>query len=126
MATITIKNVGPIKNIENLELNKVNVFMGPQSSGKSTIAKIISYCIWLEKDVATSQSLKTYEENKTRFRDYMESFHKVKGYLRADSYILYRSEVVKIKWENEQNTLEWVDQYAYQRSKYHTSLPNGI
>ena len=48
MATITIKNVGPIKEAE-LTLNKVNVFMGPQSSGKSTIAKIISYCTWVEK-----------------------------------------------------------------------------
>ena len=49
MATITIKNVGPIKSVENLEINKVNVFMGQQSSGKSTIAKIISFCTWVEK-----------------------------------------------------------------------------
>ena len=48
MATITIKNVGPVKEA-HFELNKINVFMGPQSSGKSTIAKIISYCQWVEK-----------------------------------------------------------------------------
>ena len=117
MATITIKNVGPIKEIINLEFNKVNVFMGPQSSGKSTIAKIISYCTWVEKDVATSQSLKTYQENKTYFKEHLESFHKIRGYFRADSYILYKSEVVEIKWENEKSSLNWVDQYAYKRSK---------
>ena len=116
MATITIKNVGPIKEAE-LTLNKVNVFMGPQSSGKSTIAKIISYCTWVEKDVATSQSLKIYQENKTYFKDHLEIFHKIKGYFRADSYILYKSEVVEIKWENEKCSLNWVDQYAYKRSK---------
>ena len=36
MAHIIIKNIGPIKEVE-LDLNKINVFMGPQSSGKSTI-----------------------------------------------------------------------------------------
>ena len=48
MNTITIRNVGPIKDV-TIELNKVNVIMGPQSSGKSTIAKAISYCQWVEK-----------------------------------------------------------------------------
>ena len=27
------------------------MLIGPQSSGKSTIAKVISFCLWLEKDV---------------------------------------------------------------------------
>ncbi|OYT12881.1 MAG: hypothetical protein B6I19_08035 [Bacteroidetes bacterium 4572_114] len=48
MSKITIRNIGPIKDV-TLNLNKVNVIMGPQSSGKSTIAKIISYCQWVEK-----------------------------------------------------------------------------
>lgn len=43
-----IRNIGPIKEAV-FDLNKVNVFMGPQSCGKSTIAKIISYCSWFEK-----------------------------------------------------------------------------
>lgn len=48
MARLIIRNIGPIKNVD-IELNKVNVFIGEQSSGKSTIAKIISFCSWLEK-----------------------------------------------------------------------------
>ena len=67
MTTIEIKNIGPIKEVE-ISLNKINVFMGPQSSGKSTIAKIISFCTWVEKDVATNQSLSIYQENKKYFR----------------------------------------------------------
>ena len=50
MARLIIRNIGPIKNVD-IELNKVNVFIGEQSSGKSTIAKIISFCSWLEKTV---------------------------------------------------------------------------
>ena len=45
---IKISNIGPIKEVD-FRLNKVNVFMGEQSSGKSTIAKIVSYCQWVEK-----------------------------------------------------------------------------
>ena len=116
MAKIIIRNVGPIKEAE-FDLNKVNVFMGPQSSGKSTIAKIISYCTWVEKDVATSQSLKTYQDNKTHFRDYLVNFHKIKGYFRDDSFIYYKSDVIEIKWENQLCDIKWVDQYAYKRSK---------
>lgn len=48
MNRIEIKNIGPIKDV-NFELNKINILMGPQSSGKSTIAKIISFCQWAEK-----------------------------------------------------------------------------
>lgn len=91
--------------------------MGPQSSGKSTIAIIISFCTWVEKDVATSQSLSEYQENITYFRERLESFHKIKGYFNSDSYIHYKSEVVEIVWENEECSISWVDKYAYQRSK---------
>lgn len=116
MTTIAIRNIGPIKKVE-ISLKKINVFMGPQSSGKSTIAKIISFCTWVEKDVATGQSLSQYQENKIYFRERLESFHKIKGYFNSDSYIHYRSEVVEIIWENEKCSISWVDKYAYKRSK---------
>ena len=117
MTTIAIRNIGPIKEVKKISLNRINVFMGPQSSGKSTIAKIISFCTWVEKDVATNQSLSEYEDNKTYFRERLESFHKIKGYFNSDSYIRYKSEVVDIVWENEECSISWVDRYAYKRSK---------
>lgn len=116
MAKIIIKNIGPIKDAQ-FDLNKINVFMGPQSSGKSTIAKIISYCTWVEKDVATSQSLETYQNNKTYFKNHIVNFHKIKGYFRPESFLLYKSDVVEIKWEDQESVIKWVDQYAYKRSK---------
>ncbi|MGB3588014.1 MAG: AAA family ATPase, partial [Tunicatimonas sp.] len=41
MEKIIIKNFGPIKDIE-LEIKDINVFIGSTSSGKSTVAKLIS------------------------------------------------------------------------------------
>lgn len=117
MTTIAIRNIGPIKEVKEIYLNKINVFMGLQSSGKSTIAKIISFCTWVEKDVATSQSLSEYQENKTYFRERLESFHKIKGYFNSDSYIHYKSKVIDIVWKNEECSISWVDKYAYKRSK---------
>ncbi len=49
MANIIIKYVGPLKEV-SLDIKRINVFMGPQSTGKSTIAKIISQALWAEKN----------------------------------------------------------------------------
>ena len=116
MTKLIIKNVGPIKEVD-IELNRLNVFIGPQSSGKSTIAKIISFCTWVEKDVATSQSLSEYQNNDRYFIERLESFHKMKGYFKPSSYIFYKSDVVEITWKDEKCDISWVDRYAYKRSK---------
>jgi len=39
---IIIKNFGPLKQVE-LDLKEVIVLIGPQASGKSTIAKLIHF-----------------------------------------------------------------------------------
>jgi hypothetical protein len=49
MTKITIKYIGPLKEV-SLYIKRINVFMGPQSTGKSTIAKIISQALWAEKN----------------------------------------------------------------------------
>ncbi|MDR2123037.1 MAG: ATP-binding protein [Flavobacteriaceae bacterium] len=113
---LIIKNVGPIKDI-TLYVNKVNVFMGPQCSGKSTIAKIISYCTWVEKDVATSQSLEKYKKDKYYFRNLLESFHKMRGYINKDSIIEFESNIIKLKYTEEKFTIEWKNRYDYKRNK---------
>ena len=40
---LIVKNFGPIKDAE-LELKKVTVFIGPQGSGKSALAKLVAIC----------------------------------------------------------------------------------
>ena len=42
-ATLKVKNFGPIKDVE-LDLRDVNVFIGPQASGKSVLAKLFTIC----------------------------------------------------------------------------------
>ena len=90
MTRITIHNIGPIKNV-SLELNKINVFIGPQSSGKSTIAKIISYCSWYEKNAVLHTS------KRPDFFEELMVFHNFEpSYFSSDSRIEYETEICKM------------------------------
>lgn len=48
--TIHIKKLGPINEC-TLEIKQFNVFTGPQSNGKSTVAKAIYYCRSIKQDI---------------------------------------------------------------------------
>ena len=116
MAHIIIKNIGPIKEVE-FDLNKINVFMGPQSSGKSTIAKIISFCLWVEKNVCLFRDTLDIELN---FQKILEDYHQLHGYFNEGSYIQYQSEYVNIQYTSEKNTavIRSLDsKFDYKRSK---------
>lgn len=92
MARIIINNIGPIKNVE-LTLNRVNVFMGPQSCGKSTIAKIISFCSWFEKEAIINGK-------QNRFYEQLVEYHELDAvYFRDDSFIDYQSDFSHIVFQ---------------------------
>ena len=94
MNSLTIRNIGPIENV-TLLLNKVNVIMGPQSSGKSTIAKIISYCHWVEKHYILEHSLDSMSEQ-------LKEFHRMNdSYFNDDSYFKYIGDVLTIICKNQ-------------------------
>lgn len=86
MNRIIIRNIGPIKNID-LDLNKINVFIGPQGSGKSTVAKIISFCSWLEKNNSVTEQACS-EGLIAR----LTSFHHMEGYFSQESELLYEGD----------------------------------
>lgn len=92
MIKIIIKHIGPLTSVE-LDLNKVNIIMGPQSSGKSTIAKIVSYCQWVEKRFVLDGSF-----NYSFIERFME-FHRISSsYFNENSLIEYKSNSVYIKY----------------------------
>jgi len=113
---IEILNVGPIIEVK-LDLNKFNVFMGEQSSGKSTIAKIISFCHWVEKDAALHQSFENYQLNKKYFIEKLETFHNLKGYFNNKSEIKFESDTIRIHYKWNDFEISWVNQFSYKRNK---------
>ena len=104
MPTIEIKNIGPVKKA-TFDLNKINVFMGPQSSGKSTIAKIISFCTWLDKKYARDGFFSAIKENDLDIPDYIEelkSYHRLtNGYFSDESSIAFDGEEIAFSYNRE-------------------------
>lgn len=113
---LKIKNIGPIEFIE-IVLNKINVFMGQQSSGKSTIAKIISFCSWIEKDISIHQDFSHYLKD-DNFKEKLETFHKMKGYLSIDSEIEYTGDAIRLHFKGDKINIEWVNtRFDYTKCK---------
>lgn len=53
MENLSIKNFVSLKEV-NIELSKINIFIGPQAKGKSLIAKLISYFKSIPLEVTTA------------------------------------------------------------------------
>ena len=115
MRRLTIRNVGPVKSVD-INLNKVNVFIGPQSSGKSTIAKVLSTCSWVEKEVAITMD-EGFVADADAFISLMSDFHKMSKYFDEASEILFETDVVCIILKGKKFSIKLKDQEVYLREK---------
>lgn len=106
---IEIKSVGPIKDVK-IFLNKINLFIGPQSSGKSTIAKVISFCYWLEKNALMNQGIQHID--KTFFENKLIVFHKMSSYFSEDSYLKYEGEAIRFEYTPESFNIEKTENFG--------------
>lgn len=97
MQKLVIKNIGAIKHIE-FEVNRINVFMGPQSSGKSTVSKILCHCQWVEKTCFLNEKqLENYQKQDV-FYDSLIEHHKLDGYFHRNASIKYEGEAMTITY----------------------------
>jgi hypothetical protein len=107
MATIQIKNLGPIKDTGLINLTDVLLVIGRQSSGKSTFMKVLCFCRWIEKKIMTSfdNTIQAYTHNK-RFTRELKQFHRIdEMYFKEGTEIIYDGDMVTI-------SLTGVDQNA--------------
>ena len=97
--SVIVKNIGPIVDTGCLSLSRFNIIIGKQSTGKSTLMKIVSYCQWLEKKLMTdsdNEILYNYTHY-YRFRKELSQFHRLNdSFFTRESYIEYESESIKI------------------------------
>lgn len=117
MKKLHVAHIGPIKEA-TIELKRYSFFIGPQSSGKSTIAKIISTLSWLEKEACTTLSDNVLPDGVT-FKKFVEDFHRIHGYIDEEkSLIEYDSEYVQIRYIKGEFSLQLNEESInYKRAK---------
>ena len=114
--TLTIQHIGPIEDV-TLPIRRLTILIGEQGAGKSTIAKVLSFCLWVEKECSMSQSFDAFAVP-GYFVTSLERFHKMKGYLREDSFIRYTSDTLAFTYERERFEAEWrLGRWDYLRRK---------
>ena len=115
MKRLVIKNVGPIRQVD-IKLSRFNFFIGPQSSGKSTVAKILSSCMWLEKEVLTTLNDKVIADG-AAFVRLVEGFHKIEGYFGDGSFVQYDTDFISILYNNKDIKITRKENEDYHREK---------
>ena len=97
-------------------MNRYNFFIGPQSSGKSTIAKIFSTCSWIEKETVTTFNEKAVASH-DEFVSLLEDFHKMNTYFEANPEIHFQTDVIKIDLEKDTFSVQLLDKDSFHRKK---------
>lgn len=99
MPYITIRNIGPLVDTGRLKLTSLTLIIGKQSTGKSTLMKIISYCSWVEKRLIIGEDKFMYDyTHYLKFLKELMKFHRInEDEFSSDSYIEYESDWVKIE-----------------------------
>ena len=117
MRKLTITNVGPITQTATIEYERFCILIGPQSNGKSTIAKILSTCMWLEKEACTTLKNDVVKDG-DGFKQLVEDFHRMHNYIHPDSSIIeYYSPFVKIVYDKGDFSMSFENNLSYARLK---------
>lgn len=102
-----IKIFGPIKDIE-LEFRKVNILIGDQGTGKSTVAKLLTVVKGVshssEIHLQVSGKIANAEQRAEYFLNYFKELLEIYGiinYLKPDSYIEFSDSFNYLKYENQ-------------------------
>ena len=117
MKHIIIHSIGPVVDAD-IELKQINVIIGPQSLGKSTILKIASFCTWVEKKIELQQDPTIFDGEK--FIQPLKTFHKMEDYINEESTISYESDYMRFSYIHSEKkfSFEWKDaRWDYKRTK---------
>jgi predicted ATPase len=114
MNKIRIKEFGPIKqglqdNEGWIDIKKVTVFIGDQGAGKSTVAKLISTLVWIEKALVRG------DFDQLSVFDFQEhcAYQNIGSYFRERSEIQYQGNAYLIKYNSRNVTIEKNENNGY-------------
>ena len=111
MSEIKVKNFGPVqkgydKNKGFMKIPKVSIFIGNQSTGKSSIAKLISTLTWLEKALFKGDYKAGNVIKYNRLVNKFCAYQGIKNYFSPDTEIIYKGTAFSFFYKNEKLTIE--------------------
>lgn len=101
MRYLEIRSLGPVAKTELMEITSVTLFCGRQGSGKSTIVKVLSSCIWLEKSIVKQEVSEKHYTLYNRFRNNLCAYHQIEDFFRPDTYIKYVGDAYTFEYKEE-------------------------
>ncbi|MGV8112691.1 MAG: ATP-binding protein [Lentimicrobium sp.] len=121
MSKIKIKNFGPIKDglIEGngfIDIKKTTLFIGNQGSGKSTVAKLITTFLWIEKALTRGDYDKKWFTRKNKLRNQFLGYFRMENYFPVSTehtYIEYIGDSFKIIFKNDTLDIEEIKNKKY-------------
>lgn len=106
MTSIRIKDIGPLIDTGIVEMKNVTLFIGAQSTGKSTLMKILCFCRWVEKRVMVSEERQTLYDytHYNRFIRELSQFHRLDDtFFSESSEIEYHGDTLDIYLKGKKN-----------------------
>ncbi len=124
MASLHIKNFGPILDSTKIELTPLMVLIGRQSSGKSTFMKVLCFCRWVEKKIMVStDDIVSQYTHYNRFIKDLKSFHRLNDeYFRADTELKYDGDVISIEYTGINGNAKIVRKKSFAEKRYNSKL----
>lgn len=124
MASLHIKNFGPIADSTKIELTPLMILIGRQSAGKSTFMKVLCFCRWIEKKimVSTDDMVNQYTHY-NRFVRELKQFHRLNDeYFAEDTELKYDGENITIEYKGENGNAKIVRKKSFAEKRYNTKL----
>lgn len=118
---LKIQNFGPIKSGYTpddgfLSINRVCVFCGTQGTGKSTVVKLYSTFVWLEKALMRGEVSEKYICQYNRFVKKLLAYHGIDSYVQSDTLLHFKGMSYDFIYEGgELRIIDHIDHLNFER-----------
>ncbi len=116
MKYLTIRGFGPIKSAE-LQIDRIALVIGMQSSGKSSLLKMAAFCSWVEKRIMVTQSDKQFVGGKSFIQEFADYYGHY-DYFQPNTLITYSSSYLSFVFDNGQTEQKFSFKWQSHRWDY--------
>ncbi|WP_455068723.1 ATP-binding protein [Prevotella nigrescens] len=117
MRHLIIRNFGALNQVD-IDIDKINIIIGMQSSGKSCVLKTACHCSWVEKRLELSQKNKEFAQGSS-FIDMMLDYYSMHNYIHENTYIEYETAFMKFSYDHSKQLFDM----HWKRSRWNYKRP---